>query len=286
MRTITQLAAATIFTGLVVFFLDRNFQLLPNAVHEYMPQHHHGLVITDITLTTCSTLNVFSSCKLDSDVWHRVEKDLYLGQSWTASAYIHVRRKKEVELTPEDRVVVDVTVGRLDPTSSKGQADERWESRNAGLWVLRSSKPHASDSKTAVTAVDVLFGDDAVEARDGWQLQGTPLLLDAGAEVPAAHITVRRGSQVETTKPQPRIKDNGRFKIMQLADIHLSTGVGHCRDAVPDEYEGGPCMADPRTLDFVSKLLDDEKPDLVVLSGDQVNGDTAPDAQSVRPSCC
>lgn len=286
MRTITQLAAAAVFTFLVIFFLDRNFQLLPNAVHEYMPQHHHGLVITDITITTCSSLNLFSSCKLDSEVWHRVEKDLYLDKSWTASAYIHVRRKKEVELTAEDKVVLDVTVGRLDPTSSKGQADEKWESRNAGLWVLRSAKPHASDSKTAVTAVDALFGDDAVEARDGWQLQGTPLLLDGGPEIPAAHITVRRGSQIETTKPQPRIKDNGRFKIMQLADIHLSTGVGHCRDAVPDEYEGGPCMADPRTLDFISKHLDDEKPDLVVLSGDQVNGDSAPDAQSVRRLCC
>jgi len=29
-------------------------------------------------------------------------------------------------------------------------------------------------------------------------------------------------------------------------------------------------------------VLDEEKPDLVVLSGDQVNGDTAPDVQSVK----
>jgi hypothetical protein len=28
-------------------------------------------------------------------------------------------------------------------------------------------------------------------------------------------------------------------------------------------------------------MLDEEKPDLVILSGDQVNGDTAPDAPSV-----
>ena len=245
-----------------------------------MPQHHHGLVVTDIVITTCSSLNVFSSCKLDPDVWRRIDKDLYLGKSWTTSAYVHVRRKKEVELTEEDRVVMDVTVGRLNPTS-KDQANEGWEPRAAGMWVLRSAEPHASDSKEAVTAVDVLFGDDAVEARDGWQLQGTPLLLDAGPEVPAAHITIRRGMDVELTKPQPRVNDNGKFKIMQLSDIHLSTGVGHCRDAVPDEYEGGPCMADPRTLDFVSRMLDDEKPDLVILSGDQVNGDTAPDAQSV-----
>ncbi|KAI1342042.1 calcineurin-like phosphoesterase [Xylariaceae sp. FL0016] len=280
-RTISQLAALALFTFFAIFLLDRNFRLLPNAVHEYMPQHHHGLVITDIAVTKCSTLNVFSSCKLDPEVWHRIEKNLYLDKSWVSSAYIHVRRKKEEELTADDKVVIDVSVGRLDPsTGVKGQADKRWESRTSGLWLLRSSKAHASDRKDAVTGVDVLFGDDAVEVRDGWQIQGTSLLLGTNPEIPVAHVTVRRGSQEEITKPQPRIKDNGKFKIMQLADLHLSTGVGHCRDAVPDEYEGGPCMADPRTLDFVSRLLEDEKPDFVVLSGDQVNGDTAPDAQT------
>ncbi|KAI5924704.1 calcineurin-like phosphoesterase [Camillea tinctor] len=280
-RTISQLAAAAIFAFFVIFFLDRNFRLLPNAVHEYMPQHHHGLVITDVTITTCSSVNIFSSCKLDPDTWHRIDKNLYLEKSWVYHAYVHVQRKKEEELKGDDKVVIDIAVGRLDPsTTVKGEADARWESRPSGLWIRRSSKPHASDSKNAITAVDVLFGDDAVEARDGWQVQGTPLLLNADPEIPVAHITVRRGSYEEPQKHQPRVRDNGRFKIMQLADLHLSTGVGHCRDAVPDEYEGGPCMADPRTLDFVSKLLDDEKPDFVVLSGDQVNGDTAPDAQS------
>jgi DNA repair exonuclease SbcCD nuclease subunit len=33
-------------------------------------------------------------------------------------------------------------------------------------------------------------------------------------------------------------------------------------------------------LEFVERLLDEEKPDMVVFSGDQVNGETAPDAQS------
>lgn len=285
-RTIGQLSAVALFTFLVVFFVDRNFRVLPNALHEYMPQHHAGLVVTDVTITTCSSLNIFSSCKLDPDVWHRIEKDLYLGKGWVTSAYAHVRRCKEEELTATDKVVMDISVGRLDPsTGVKGQADVKWEKRPAGLWVMRSSKAHASDSSKAVTAVDILFGDDAVEARDGWTITGTPLLLDQHPELPAAHLTVRRGKHIEPHKPQPRVKDNGKFKIMQLADLHLSTGVGHCRDAVPDEYNGGKCMADPRTMDFVLRLLDEEKPDLVVLSGDQVNGDTAPDAPSVRSIC-
>lgn len=71
---------------------------------------------------------------------------------------------------------------------------------------------------------------------------------------------------------------------MQIADLHLSTGPGVCREAVPNSYNGGVCEADPRTLDFVTKMLDEEKPDFVVLSGDQVNGGSAPDAPSVSSS--
>ncbi|KAJ2981166.1 hypothetical protein NUW58_g6757 [Xylaria curta] len=280
-RTISQLAAASFLAFVVIFLLDRNFRLLPNAVHEYMPQHNHGLVVTDITITKCSKVNLFSSCKLDPNVWRRIDKDLYLGNTWTSSAYLHVQRKKEEDLTGDDKVIIDVKVGPTDPsTTTKPPPDAKWESRPAGLWILRSSKPHVSDSKEAVTAVDVLFGDDAYEVRPGWAIRGVALLLDTNRNIPSTHITIRRGAHEQPKKPTPRIRDNGKFKIMQLADLHLSTGVGGCRDAVPDEYEGGPCEADPRTLDFVSRLLEEEKPDLVVLSGDQVNGDTAPDAQT------
>ncbi|KAK0719878.1 Metallo-dependent phosphatase-like protein [Lasiosphaeris hirsuta] len=285
-RTIVQVATAAVFTFVVIFFLDRNFRVLPNAIHEYLPSHHAGLIITDITITKCSSLNIFSNCKLDPEAWHRVEKDLHLSKGLFSSAFLHIRRKREEDLSAEDKVVVDVTVGRLDPSANdKGKGkiaspDEGWEARPAGLWVKRSSKKGASDSKDAVTAVDVLFGDDAVEARPGWRVTGTPLMLDAASSVPASHITFRRGAEQVPFKPTPRVNENGRFKIMQLADLHLSTGVGHCRDALPEDWNGGKCEADTRTLDFVTKVLEEERPDLVVLSGDQVNGDTAPDTQS------
>ena len=56
------------------------------------------------------------------------------------------------------------------------------------------------------------------------------------------------------------------------------------KDPEPKEHNGGHCDADPRTLEFVERLIDEEKPEFVVLSGDQVNGETAPDAQSVSRS--
>jgi len=212
-----------------------------------------------------------------------VEKDLYLGTSWVSKAFVHIRRKKEEELTDEDKVIVDIRTGKLDPAmGDKSQASEKWESRSAGVWVKRSAKRHASDSKKTITAVDVLFGADAVEARPGWELvQNGPLHLDTGGDDKAPRLSIRRGQPVKLEKPTPRIRKDGKFKIMQISDLHLSTGVRRCRDPEPKDYNGGHCDADTRTLEFVEKLLDEEKPDLVVLSGDQVNGDSAPDVPSV-----
>jgi hypothetical protein len=137
-RTAAQLAGAAIFTFLVIAFLDRNYRVLPNSIHGYMPSHHPGLIVTDVTIVTCSSVNPFSSCDLEKE-WHRVDKDLYLGRTWTTSAYLYVMRKHEEDLTEEDRVVVDVSVGRLQP-QPKGETDDAWESRPSGIWIKRSAK--------------------------------------------------------------------------------------------------------------------------------------------------
>ena len=281
MRTAAKLASLFTILLLALVALDRRFRVLPTAIHNHLPQHHPGLIITDITVKTCSRLNPLSACKLDPQHWHRVEKDLYLNTGWLSAAYLHVQRKKEEELSQEDRVVLDVRIGRLDPAvGEKDHGDERWESRPAGLWILRSAKQHSSDSARAVTAVDVLFGPDAVEPRAGWAVLSNALLLDTTGGPLEAHVTIRSGALRKIERPVPRIRRDGTFKIMQAADLHLSTGLGTCRDPEPAGHNGGKCDADVRTLEFVGKLLDEEMPDLVVLSGDQVNGDTAPDAQS------
>lgn len=273
------LAALVFF---LVFFLDNRYRVLPTSIHNHLPIHHEGVVITDITVKTCSKLNPLSSCQLDPDEWHRIEKDLYLSTGWVSKAYVHIKRKREEELAATDKVILDVRISRLDPAvGEKDQSNEKWEARPAGVWLKRSSKRHDSDSKKAITAVDVLFGADAVEPRPGWEVKDTPLLLDTGGEAQEARLSVRRGMPPKHERPVPRVRKDGKFKIMQVADLHLSTGLGACRDAMPQGHNGGRCDADSRTLEFVAKLLDDEQPDMVVLSGDQVNGETAPDAQSV-----
>lgn len=269
--------ATLLFT--LIYFLDSRYRVLPTSIHNHLPAHHPGFVITDITVKTCS----IKSCKLDPEKWLRIEKDLYLKSGLISKAYIHVQRKKEEDLTDDDKVVLDVKVGRLDPSKSEtADKAEKWEKREAGIWLKRSSKKHDSDSNQVVTAVDVLFGSDAVDPRPSWHLVDLPMLLDNRGEKYEARLSVRRGAPAKIEKPVPRIRKDGKFKVMQVSDLHLSTGLGKCRDPNPAEFDGAKCDADPRTLEFVGKQLDHEKPDLVVLSGDQVNGETAPDAQSVR----
>ena len=212
-----------------------------------------------------------------------MEKDLYLQSGWFASAWVHVQRKKEEELAEDDMVVVGVKVGRLDPgVGEQGHSGERWEARPGGIWVLRGKGRKESDSSHAVTAVDVLFGADAVDPRPGWELASSALMVDADDKMHLPRLSVRHGQpKTEHKTPPPRVRKDGRFKILQVSDAHLSTGIGHCRDAIgPGNQESTDCEADLRTLAFIETILDDEKPDLVVLSGDQVEGPAAPDTQS------
>lgn len=257
---------------LLLFIFDNKLEFLPAAIHDHLPAHHPGLVVTDVTVTTCSSINIFSSCTLDPVVWHRIEKDLYLGTGWTSSAYTHIQRKKEEDLLPTDSVVIDLKIGKLDPGAG---TDKKWEARPAGIWLLRTDRSHTGDPQKVITSLDVLFGADAADPRTGWEVKDTPLLLDTKSE---ARLSIRRGPPAKLERPPPRIRKDGRFKIMQASDLHLSTGLGKCREPIPHLKDESKCEADPRTLEFLERMLDEEKPDLVIISGDQVNGDTAPDA--------
>ncbi|KAK6201079.1 Metallo-dependent phosphatase-like protein [Scheffersomyces amazonensis] len=158
-------------------------------------------------------------------------------------------------------------------------AKDGWVYKSNGIW-LRYGKVQAN----AVTGIDILFGEDAVDPRPNWNLiKDGPLRDIATQPDKKAYLTVRKGDKVNYKQakysPVLKINKNGKFKILQVADLHFSTGVGKCRDPVPSSSKKG-CEADPRTLKFLEKVLELEKPDLVVLSGDQIFGETAPDSET------
>lgn len=81
----------------------------------------------------------------------------------------------------------------------------------------------------------------------------------------------------------PLFKPDGTFKILQIADIHF--GVRHevCRD-VDWQSATNLCEGDTNSTLLIERWLDEEKPDLVVFSGDQLNGQKSSwDEKSVMP---
>src|SRR3569833_350845 len=135
----------------------------------------------------------------------------------------------------------------------------------------------------AVIEVDVLFGLDVVDLRTRWTLMQSSLQLNAQPEVPVARLSVLHGKAkpISDIRAALRVREDGRFKIVQISDTHIVTGVGICKDTIDANGENLPeSEADPLTVDFIGRILEVEQPDLVVLTGDQLHPDI-PDSQSV-----
>ena len=226
-------------------------------------------VITDLTISFSSPTEPSSLRPLETPQWHRVDTDLYL-HSLRRSAWLEVAKTEEQELTVDDLVITDVRITGQHPSPDQ---DSSWESRPGGIWLQRSKFP--GDYRQSVTGVDVLFGADAVNPRPQWILSQQPLLLETQPEVPVARLTVQYGGMQLTPggdRTPLRFKDDGKFEIVQISDTHMVAGVGVCNDAMDPNGEPLPkTKADPLTIDFVGSVLDVEKPDLVILTGDQLH---------------
>lgn len=232
-------------------------------------------VITDLAIKYSHSTETSSTYMVDTSQWHCIGKDLYL-HSGRRGAYLHVALAEENKLMANDKVVTDVRIGDDDPNNG---TDNSWEKRTSGVWVQRGN--YTGDINQVVTGLDVLFGADAVDPRPDWTLLQSPLHLDNEIEIPTAKLTIRHGKP--SSRPEPsklRVREDGKFKIVQISDTHMVTGVGVCKDAIDAHGQPLPkSEADPLTVSFVKEILDVEKPDLVILSGDQLHHDIL-DSQS------
>lgn len=180
-------------------------------------------------------------------------------------------KPKRADIVSEEKLLTGpIKIPSLREVSTLG-----WHSRGNGLWIKFGPAIDKS-----IESLDVLFGSDAVEPRVGWKLTENSLMGIRLPKDPLPRVTYRAGAHFQNPSIKNlQFKKNGKFKVLQVADIHFSTGVGECRDPVPEESAHG-CEADPRTLSFLNKVLDIEQPDFVALTGDQIFGEGAPDPQT------
>lgn len=188
------------------------------------------------------------------------------------------------------------TSGELTPVDELNY--NGWLDAGYGLWVKKGTRI----SSSSITDLNVLFGRQSVDPRSGWNSLPVPLSttnvansrgkLETREEMDIVNVDYhqydteaylffkpRRTKKIVQKPPVPQ--SNGKFKILQLADIHLSTGYGKCHDPWPVfEGELSHCLADMITLDFIEQVLDLENPDLVIYTGDQIFGEACPDSET------
>lgn len=245
--------------------------------------------------------------------WQKLLKDLQLLNSWLAKQFL-VFKKIDAAACREQgcEVIVDLAIANSTDCAVKGNkacvpqyilnkialsgvgSDDAqapapapvtpdqikllgWREIHPRIWACFSKT-----TKNAITGVEVLFGPDAVDPRPNWDLMEASVPVSSARSGMKPRITFRRGPVVnfKAKEYQPDLKYNaGKFKILQVADMHFSTGVGVCRDRVSEDSKAH-CEADPQTLKFLEHVLSIENPDFVVLTGDQVFGHAAPDSET------
>ena len=165
-------------------------------------------VVMDLIVCIFSPTVPSSTCGLDSHIWHRVEKDLYLYTS-QQRAWLYVALASEEELVAEDLLIMDIRIGEFNPSS-----DHSWKSRPGGIWMQRSKFSDKIDQ--VVTEMNVLFGVKAVDSQWQWTFMRSSLQLNAQSKISIAKLSVLRDKVKSRSDAWAalRIKKNDKFKIV------------------------------------------------------------------------
>jgi hypothetical protein len=75
-------------------------------------------------------------------------------------------------------------------------------------------------------------------------------------------------AQIRVPAPILRFGNHGSFKIVQVADMHYANGATtECLDVLPEQFD---TCSDLNTTTFLKRVIAEEKPDLLVFTGDNI----------------
>lgn len=225
--------------------------------------------------------------------WYKIPKAIDLNgnsatQRWTwYHDYLYVKPSTSGRFNTPGKAIVDLMIGSptskdppayvvKDAQTSIGRPKSRldisynyhnWDLRPDGIWV-KYDKDTAED---AIKDVSYLFGNDVIEPRDDWKLVQGYMKLQSSIPI---RIIIRKTSPPDSNvkeRPMLKVTNDGHFKILQLSDMHFSSNYGVCKDQF-EPLASKECKADSKSTNFIHQVLDIEKPQLVVVTGDILDG--------------
>ncbi|KIM83051.1 hypothetical protein PILCRDRAFT_819843 [Piloderma croceum F 1598] len=215
--------------------------------------------------------------------WVRVNKDLNRQSGlWHLNIYYRRTRRLDIPLVAELKLL---------PDSQSPPSTEKWIKTSRSIRDGVSGEPPLylwyrtgktvremttqEKQEDLITELDVLYGAD--RPWYGFDKLEPSVTIESG-RVSSEWITYRKGVKRPPAAPPLHFSHDGRFKILQVADLHFSIAHTDCKDSLLS-----PCKdSDNLTSTLLGHILDEEKPDLVVFTGDQLNGQgTTWDTKSV-----
>jgi predicted MPP superfamily phosphohydrolase len=100
------------------------------------------------------------------------------------------------------------------------------------------------------------------------------LQLNTQLKVPVTRLSIlySRAKLKSDAQTALRVNQNGKFKIVQISDAHIITGIKVCKDAINAYGNHLPeGKTNPLTINFIEKILNVEKLDLIILTKDQLH---------------
>lgn len=273
----------------ILFLLTLIFIALPYILRQpqpYLEDYHENinpleiinsnLVVSSLKIKACWK---YSACAEES--WHQYSTPLNLYSSSLFPSminyYLFVQYRKFDDVR---RLLTNVQFSKSSP------AGDGWEKTASGIWVTYADKGNKVDQISVVRDVDVLFGShDLVDSRPYWHYQPQPNHFPFSSSIPN-HLSLLKFSNDQTDKIKHEynqfnhlksagalLTTNPSYKILQLSDLHFGQDLGKCF--------GNHCKSDYKTIKFLEHSIAQERPDLIVITGDMIDYDRLKNFKSV-----
>ncbi|TCD62378.1 hypothetical protein EIP91_006960 [Steccherinum ochraceum] len=218
--------------------------------------------------------------------WVLVNRNLNAQGLSFLNVYYRRTRRLDIPLVNEIRLLED---GKTPSDSASSSETSPWVKTSKPvsprgpklfLWYKTGKtlqEMSNADRSQLITEIDVSYGD--AKPWYGFERLEQPVAPRVEAtKMEAVWLNIRKGVKPAPRAPPLHFNHEGKYKILQVADLHYSVSAGVCRDTPLS-----PCVgSDNITNSLISHMLDVEQPDLVVFTGDQLNGQgTSWDVKSV-----
>ena len=285
-RLFIQLTALIILAVIILYLIkhnDTSDKLLETSIKPHSPSKNVGL-ISDLHTITCAILPVLGEiCLNHYSIQDMVNKDLFQNKhkhknsykkwfQFGLSKYIIIKRVNDIDDTILDNIYSTI------PTNKEYK---KLTLLDQTLYLTYKEDTSKTVVEGGIKNIDVLFGKTCVEVRDDYSiLKDVIINNNNNGDTVEMYLSLQKLKADQINNPTT-IKNKDivpvdvetqidNYKIMQIADLHYAIGPGVCRDPFPQEKYGEVCEADVITDKFISKLLDNENPDFVVFTGDQI----------------